>query len=1057
MLVEHCGLNPMGNKAKAGCPIRNVQATLDCLTEQGFRVAVYEEAPDTDASAGAGAAGGSKSRIKSRFLAQIVSSASPTYLYDLLLSGNADALATAQLPARPYVGVLSLAAGYTLVEVSIEERSVRVSSRLTAEAVSARLAAFPPADPMFYVPSPIEYESLNGGAALSLPFLPSRRDISIDGPGARLRTKIIPPTLVPGVTANVDDVERAKTTIVSAILQVTENHEEEDLSSSPTTSKSKRRVSVNDFTLVSSQTMRCNIMKNSNAVATSPLHVETATQLGLMNDRAIPSLIAHILPNSAPAVTKRFLRRFLLTPPPPVVGDAMSVLVLCLKDQGPALPPLTVPSIGKILSLLRAGQASAQVYGELMQSMSSALLLLDELSYVNPKAVDALMTLLEYESGLAAEPSSLRKRCRVAVETIASVVSPIHHAQGVGACKCDVGDNNNAIHDRMSSFGNIIPQSFFERNEATWRGRVRPDSAAAAYRAVETAARRLAEAVALDFWIITGSPGADWATLSSEKKNPIVQDIFDNMIAIKQMPDGRSDKTEYKHPRDRFGKVLRNRYTTSRVEEALSNYVAACESAKRDIASALSDLSVRLHDERHIPAIVQSAHINLIVSAAFHHAARAATMGWNMARTCNEDEETDNPTENHLAALHLERLCPYWMNREESVANTIHMDGLFLLTAPNMSGKSTLMRSTAAAALLSVCGLCAPIGTGSFVKRFDHIFVRGASADVPSEQKSAFGAEMEDVASLLRSCGDKSLVFVDELGRGTSPRDGTRLAGAVLEALSMKGMNGIFATHLHDILALPLKGSDRIKTKRMAIHDELQDHMSVEGSIPYNWTYRLEDGVCRDSMALITAAKFGLPAEVLHRAETLGSYLPEAIANSSDDDSINGVASWPLNGAQEVNGDRNGLAMAMNSAEIAQSVLQDVTGQQLATIPAQWNVPPALAEGTSCVYMLQLDDHAEEQPRFYVGEVSSSRVRILGLFGCDDCSLPPLFLSQTDNLRQRIQQHRKKKGGGWKHASALVVQAPGKSQARTWESLVIRRLAQAGLCLVSISDGRRSM
>jgi predicted GIY-YIG superfamily endonuclease len=72
---------------------------------------------------------------------------------------------------------------------------------------------------------------------------------------------------------------------------------------------------------------------------------------------------------------------------------------------------------------------------------------------------------------------------------------------------------------------------------------------------------------------------------------------------------------------------------------------------------------------------------------------------------------------------------------------------------------------------------------------------------------------------------------------------------------------------------------------------------------------------------------------------------------------------------------------------------------------------------------------------------------------------PRLYLLQTDNLQQRIQQHRRKKGGGlnWKHASALVVQAPGKSQARTWESLVIRRLAQAGLSLVSISDGRRSI
>lgn len=67
-----------------------------------------------------------------------------------------------------------------------------------------------------------------------------------------------------------------------------------------------------------------------------------------------------------------------------------------------------------------------------------------------------------------------------------------------------------------------------------------------------------------------------------------------------------------------------------------------------------------------------------------------------------------------------------------------------------MSGKSTLMRSTAAAALLTICGLCAPVGRKTWVRRFDHLFLRGASSDVPCENKSAFGAEMADIASMLR-------------------------------------------------------------------------------------------------------------------------------------------------------------------------------------------------------------------------------------------------------------------------------------------------------------------
>jgi DNA mismatch repair ATPase MutS len=178
------------------------------------------------------------------------------------------------------------------------------------------------------------------------------------------------------------------------------------------------------------------------------------------------------------------------------------------------------------------------------------------------------------------------------------------------------------------------------------------------------------------------------------------------------------------------------------------------------------------------------------------------------------------------------------MDRSESVSNSFELDGMFLLTAPNMSGKSTLMRSTAAAAHMINAGLCAPVKPGSSVRRFDSIFLRGASADVPTEDKSAFGAEMGDVASLLRSSGRKSLVFVDEIGRGTSPKDGTSLAGAILEQMSVSCMSGMFATHLHGILNLPYSSAAeaRLRKKRMAITDVRHGELK--------WTYILEDGIC---------------------------------------------------------------------------------------------------------------------------------------------------------------------------------------------------------------------
>jgi len=320
------------------------------------------------------------------------------------------------------------------------------------------------------------------------------------------------------------------------------------------------------------------------------------------------------------------------------------------------------------------------------------------------------------------------------------------------------------------------------------------------------------------------------------------------------------------------------------------------------------------------------------------------------------------------------------------------------------------------------------LSAGSKVRRFDHIFVRGASADVPAEHKSAFGAEMGDIAALLRCCGPKSLVFVDELGRGTSPRDGTRLAGAVLEAMAKAGMSGFFATHLHDILNLPLESSERIVKKKMAIHDEeyqegedVVDDTGVVlasktlGRHHYQWTYRLADGVCTDSMALVTAAQFGLPEDVLARAEALSPFVAsETVVRSTNEAAVEKL-------------DKNNIEKAVKAQpmnDVIQLVVNN-SGQVPFAVPPGWNAPASL-EGQSCVYVLQLP--SENGLRYYVGE--------------------------TDSFQQRLNQHRAK-GGFWSAADAIAVPIPdGKSEARSLESILIQKMAQAGYSLQSTFDGR---
>lgn len=118
--------------------------------------------------------------------------------------------------------------------------------------------------------------------------------------------------------------------------------------------------------------------------------------------------------------------------------------------------------------------------------------------------------------------------------------------------------------------------------------------------------------------------------------------------------------------------------------------------------------------------------------------------------------------------------------------------------------------------------------------------------------KSAFALEMDDVRVLLRDCTPRSLVLLDEIGKGTSARDGAALSGALLEALDAVPVTAVFATHLHELFDLPL-ATRHLAWKRMGMEGEGEG----EGGEGVRWTYRLEDGRCADSMALHTARWVG--------------------------------------------------------------------------------------------------------------------------------------------------------------------------------------------------------
>ncbi len=122
------------------------------------------------------------------------------------------------------------------------------------------------------------------------------------------------------------------------------------------------------------------------------------------------------------------------------------------------------------------------------------------------------------------------------------------------------------------------------------------------------------------------------------------------------------------------------------MNEALDNYCEVIEKAPSIVAAALRSLSSELLQDL-IP-IEHASHWAVVLQAALYHTVSAKQKGWQLSTTTNKN------------TMELTGLTPYWLSRYSSAKNNINLDGIFLLTAPNMSGKSTLMRSVLVTALL---------------------------------------------------------------------------------------------------------------------------------------------------------------------------------------------------------------------------------------------------------------------------------------------------------------------------------------------------------------------
>ena len=197
------------------------------------------------------------------------------------------------------------------------------------------------------------------------------------------------------------------------------------------------------------------------------------------------------------------------------------------------------------------------------------------------------------------------------------------------------------------------------------------------------------------------------------------------------------------------------------------------------------------------------------------------------------------------------------------VSNDTHLDGvndrIAIITGPNMAGKSTYMRQVAIIVLMAQIGSFVPAKSAS-IGIVDSIFTRvGASDDLASGQ-STFMVEMNEVATILKDATSKSLIILDEVGRGTSTFDGMSIARAVVEYIADQkkiGAKTLFATHYHELTAMENE-LDCVKNYNIAVKKRGDD---------ITFLRRIVKGAADDSYGIEVAKLAGIPDAVIKRAK----------------------------------------------------------------------------------------------------------------------------------------------------------------------------------------------
>ncbi|WP_201551641.1 DNA mismatch repair protein MutS [Psychrobacter sp. DD43] len=353
------------------------------------------------------------------------------------------------------------------------------------------------------------------------------------------------------------------------------------------------------------------------------------------------------------------------------------------------------------------------------------------------------------------------------------------------------------------------------------------------------------------------------------------------------------------------------RFITDELKTVETEYLSAQSLALTREKQLYNELLIQLGS--HLAELQQLSAAIAQIDVLSNWAQLAITYNWQRPVMNNNSENTDSSNTGIQTSIDIKAgrhvvveaaLNPIHTHQNNPAKHTSHFvandcalgsyenpERLLMITGPNMGGKSTYMRQTALIVLLAHCGSFVPAAR-AHIGDIDRIFTRIGSADDLAGGKSTFMVEMIETANILNQATNKSLVLMDEVGRGTATTDGLAIAHACVNRLVEIGCLTLFATHYFELTKLAQNPKESSGSNGKFIRNVHVAASEIDGQLLL--LHQIKDGAASSSFGLHVAKMAGIPTQVLNDAKR---YLVDNLSidnlkpdNESIDDDKNELA-----------------------------------------------------------------------------------------------------------------------------------------------------------------------